>query len=311
MGRPNIVVDMSKYDLFRLCEQRYNLRYNRNLTLPTKAQQLDRGQLCHVGNEIYYEALKNGSSYQDAVTASLSKIREAGMLLTDLEPEMIVRVVDVMEEYYDYWRIADQNLRIVAVEQPFLYTLYEDDDVRINIACKIDLIFSDEKYTNKPMDHKSVDRDSEVLRMSNQFKNYCVATGSYFLDVNRIGFQKTLKPHEKFKRVPLSYDSLILEAWKENTIKVLFYYLQCAAENNWPLNETSCDKYHRRCEYYDVCDASGRPAKEYKLATDYITVEPWDVTKMMRKASQILQDAYDAKSKETHSQVQEEEVSDG
>lgn len=293
-------MDMSQFDMFRLCEQRFHNRYNLNKTAPQKAQQLDRGTLVHISCETYYEAIKNGAKYNDATVAALSIIRQAGVIATDLEPEVINRVIDVMEEYYDFWRSEDQNLQIIGVESPFLYLLYEDDEIRVHLAGKIDLITSDNKYPNHPMDHKSYDRDSEVHRMSNQFKNYCYAVQSDFLTVNRIGFQKTLKPHEKFKRIKLSYDKIILEAWKQNVIKVMFHYLNCVAENSWPLNETSCDKYNRRCEYFNVCDASGQEAKLYKLSADFNTVEPWDVSKVLRKASEVLEDATrERESKET------------
>lgn len=310
MAKVNIVMDASQYDLFRLCEARFDMRYNKNRQPPVKAPQLDRGTLVHIGNEVYYDSISKGVPYQDAVVAALSKIREAGVCASDLEPEVIARVVDVMEEYYDYWRVEDQNLRIQAVEQPFLYLLYEDEEVKFHLAGKIDLIYSDNRYENVPMDHKSYDRDSEVLRMSNQFKNYAYAIRSKYLFVNRIGFQKSLKPHEKFKRVPLSYDDLALEEWKNNVVKVMFHYLRCAAEDSWPMNETSCDKYHRRCEYYEVCDSSGKEAKLYKLHNNYITVEPWDVSKALRKASQELEDTKNAREK-AHSSSEASEVQDG
>lgn len=290
MSKANIVMDMSQYDMFLLCAERFNNRYNKNLTLPTKKMQLDRGSIVHVGCEVYYQALKDGKPYSDAVTAALSKIREAGVIASDLEPEVIDRILDVMEEYFDYWRVADQGFQIIEVEQPFLYLLYEDDEVRIHMAGKVDLIISDNKYTNLPMDHKSYDRTFEIHRMSNQFKNYCYAVKSNFLVVNRIGFQKTLKPHEKFVRIPLSYDYLVFEQWKTNVVRNIFKYLECLAEDFWPMNETSCDKYNRRCEYFEPCDASGKEAKMYKLSSDYITVEPWDVSKVLRKASEVLAD---------------------
>lgn len=296
-------MDMSQFDMFRLCEQRFHNRYNLNKTAPTKATQLDRGILVHIAAETYYEMLKDGANYQDSVTAALSKIRQASVISTDLEPEMVNRVIDVMEEYFDHWRVIDQNLHIVAVEQPFLYLLHEDEEIKIHLAGKIDIITSDNQYENKPMDHKSYDRSYEVTRMSNQFKNYCYATKSNFLDINLIGFQKTLKPHEKFRRVPLSYDPYILEAWKQNVIKVMYHYLTCVAENSWPLNETSCDKFHRRCEYFGPCDASGAEAKFYKLNADFITVDPWDVSKVLRKASEVLNDEIKKKENQSDSSV--------
>lgn len=291
MAKVNIVMDMSQYDMFLLCPERFNNRYNRNLTLPTKEMRLDRGTVVHVGCEVYYDALKKGAIYADAVTAALSKVREAAVTASDLEPEVVNRILDVMEEYFDYWRVADQNFHIVDVERPFLYLLYEDEEVRIHLAGKIDLIVSDNQYTNLPYDHKSYDRDSEVTRMPNQFKCYSHAVKSNFLIVNRIGFQKTLKPHEKFKRIPLSYDPLIHEQWRRNVIANIFRYLECVATGYWPMNETSCDKFNRKCEYFEPCDASGVEAKMYKLSSNYITVEPWDVSKVLRRATEVMADA--------------------
>lgn len=288
-------MDMSQYDMFLLCAERFNNRYNKNLTAPNKDMRLDRGTIVHVGCEVYYEALKAGSNYQDAVTAALSKVREAGVIATDLEPEMINRVLDVLEEYFDFWRVADQSFEIIEVEKPFLYLLHEDDEVRIHLAGKIDLITSDNQYTNLPYDHKSYDTDRGVSRMSNQFKNYSHAVGSNYLMVNRIGFQKTLKPHEKFKRVMLTYDPFVFMQWKNNVIKNMYHYLMCVAEDAWPMNETSCDKWFRKCEYFNACDASGEEAKNYKLSADFIHVDPWDVSKVLRKATEVLDDAAKAK----------------
>ena len=109
MPKMNIVFDMSKYDLFRLCEARYNYRHNLNIGRSGgKPQQMERGSLVHAGQEVYYEGLKNGLGYDVASKMALSKIREAGVVSTELDNDVINRVIDVMEEYYDYWRIADQ-----------------------------------------------------------------------------------------------------------------------------------------------------------------------------------------------------------
>lgn len=290
MSKVNIVFDASQYDTFLLCEQRYHNTYNLNLRPPQKKRQQDRGTVVHVGAEVYYEALKNEIPYADAVSQALSKIREVGVTNSDLEPEEVTRIIDVMEENFEFWRIDDQNYHIVEVEKPFIYLLYEDDEVKIHMAGKIDLIVSDNKYTNMPMDHKSYDRSFELNRMSNQFRNYCYALKSDVLTVNRIGFQKTLKPQDKFLRPLLSYDKFAFDQWRNNVVTKVMYYLQCAATNTWPMNETSCDKFNRKCEFFPVCDASGQEAKMYKLNRDFITVEPWDVSKVLRKASEVLAD---------------------
>lgn len=294
MSKINVVLDASMYDMFRLCECRFNYRYNLNLSLPGDVPQLVRGTLCHVGNEVYYEALKNGAKYDDAVHAALMKIKAAGVI-GDHDEDLVKRVVSVMEEYYDYWRFIDQTFNIVDVERPFLYLLHEDDDVNIYMSGKIDLIVTDNRYTNLPYDHKSYNRSHDVNRLSNQFKNYCYAMKSDILIVNKIGFQKTVKPIDKFTRPPVSYDKIILESWKDNVVKTVRYYLFCVADSSWPMNETSCEKFNRKCEYYEVCDSSGEAAKKWKLQTNYVKVEPWDVTTALMKSSELLDSQEKAK----------------
>lgn len=290
MSKVNIVLDASMYDMFLLCARRYHYRYNRNLTLPVKAKALDRGTLVHLACETYYTALQQKAPYDYAANSALMKVKAAGAVESDLDPKDVERVVEVMEEYFDYWRVEDQNLEIVGVEQPFLYRLFEDEDISINMAGKIDLLVSNDRYTNLPYDHKSYDRASELGRLSNQFINYCNAIGSQLLVVDRIGFQKTLPAHEKFRRIPLSYDPFIFMQWKNNVIRNLNWYLECVATGYWPMNETSCDKFNRRCEYYEVCDSSGEDAKEFKLLNNYIQIDPWDVSKALAKTSELVKD---------------------
>jgi hypothetical protein len=281
----NIVMDASKFDTFRMCERKYHNRYNRLRVPTTKAAPLDRGTLVHLAAEIYYEEIRKGVVFHDATTKALSAVRSAGVD-TDLEVDDILRVIEVMEEYFDYWRVADQRFQIVEVEQPFMYMLHETEHWRFFLSGKIDLIISDNQYTNLPVDHKSYDRSYPTSRMSNQFKNYVNALKSNYLLVNKIGFQKTLPAHEKFSRIPLSYDKQYLDQWKRNVVAVVNHYVDCVRDDYWPMNETSCDKFNRKCEYHDVCDSSGEEAAEYKMMTMYIDGEEWDVTKGLKKTSE-------------------------
>src|SRR5215510_3288569 len=148
MGKPNIVMDASMLDMFELCEERYHNAYVLNIRLADgeRAHQLDRGTLCHVGCEYYYNDIKNGVVYQDAVNHALSEIRTAGVIGTGLEMEEINLVIDVMEEYFDYWRVEDQRFEINDVESPFIYLLHEDEDMKLYMCGKIDLVTSDNRY---------------------------------------------------------------------------------------------------------------------------------------------------------------------
>jgi hypothetical protein len=307
MSKPNIVMDISQYDTFRLCEEKYHLRYMLNAHPLNKAKPLDRGTLVHLACELYYEDLRNGINYNDAVAHALSAVRTAG-IDTELEVDEILRVIDVMEEYFDHWRVADQRFQINEVEKSILYLLHEAEHYKFYLSGKIDLVTTDDKYTNLPWDHKSFDRTYPVTRMSNQFKNYVNALNSDFLIVNKIGFQRTLPPHEKFLRVPLSFDHIYLEQWRQNVIKVIEHYVMCLADDYWPTNETSCDKYNRQCEYFGICDSSGKEAKEYKLITMFKQGEPWDVTKGLKKTSEQVKDRANEEGGGSRPQTTETEV---
>src|SRR5215471_417903 len=93
----NIVMDTSQFDIFRTCECKFHYRYNLNKTLPGRPESLDKGTLVHLACEWYYSQLKDGWKYEQAVGASLMKIREQGVMDSDLDNDAITHIVDVME----------------------------------------------------------------------------------------------------------------------------------------------------------------------------------------------------------------------
>lgn len=299
--KANIILDASKIDLFETCPRRYELRYIRKRELPIvqKARSLDLGGLAHEGLEVYYKMLAEHKHYDERMQATLAKIRarSADPDVSNADPDEINNLLSAVEQSCDYWRPEDENcLEILAVEESFAYTLFEDEYVRVILTGKIDLLVNYNgiganaaSYKGLPFDHKTFSRDSDILRKSNQFINYCVATNSHFLWVNRIGLHdstaKKPKPaHEKFKRVPLSYDPLYFLDWKQNlTNMILQEYLTCVGNGIYPEKPTSCNKFNRLCEYYEVCDSSGQAAKEFKIENSYVEAKEWDVSKKLEE----------------------------
>jgi len=294
--KANIILDASKIDLFETCPRRYDFRHNHNKGLPIiqKAKALDTGSLAHAGLEVYFNGLKEGLHFNDRMQTCLMKIREISSdpEQSNSNPEEISILLRAIEESCDYWRSEDENcIEVLSVETPFLYVLYEDENIRILLSGKIDLLCNfrpigrGASYERLPMDHKTFSRESMLLRKSNQFINYCNAVESNYLVVNRIGLQNPdvknpIPAEKKFLRLPLSYDPVYLQDWKDNLTKmILNEYLTCVAEGYWPEKPTSCNKFNRLCEYYRICDSSGQDVKDSKLESDYVDQEPWDVTK--------------------------------
>lgn len=275
-----ISLDATMLDTFVSCPAKFNMRFNLNKTTLEKATPLDKGGLIHSGKEGYYLGLKNNLPFNEALEKGVELFNQS-TTESDLDPAEITYLRKVLIENLTYWKSTDTNCEILEVESPFAYELFVDDLIRITMIGKIDLLFRDRKLEIVPQDTKTYSRDFPVHRKTNQFCNYAMATGSNYLIVDRVGLQTSLPPEKKHKRQPLSYDRLFLEQWKLNTVKWCYFYLECVGEKSWPLNDTSCDKYNRLCEYYEVCDSSGLEAKVYKLNTQFRTSERWDVAKSL------------------------------
>jgi len=285
----NIVWDATILDTFQSCPAKFNYRFNLLREAVDKPPALDTGSLVHIGHEAYYNQLKEDGNWEKAVEKSLLAVRIAP---TELQSEEVSRVLDVLEETHTVWRFKDLSYEILAVEQPFSYVLKEDEQFRVIMIGKIDLLVNDyPHYMNLPIDHKSYTRDGPVKRKTNQFTNYSYAMQSPFLVVNRVGLsesigvgaKRTTDPAARHKRIPLSYDPLYYEQWKENVWHWAMLYYDAHQTGVWPLNDTSCDKFNRLCEYYEVCDTSGENNKIYKLETDFKLGEKWDVSSSLAK----------------------------
>lgn len=276
----DICLDATMLDTFVSCPAKFNYRFNMNKTSLEKATPLDRGDLIHKGKEAYYLALKNNDDWNLALEKGINKFN-ISTVESDLDPNEITFLRKVLIENTTYWKQEDLNRQIIAVEQPFAYELFSDNTIRITMIGKIDLFYEDLKLGRIPQDTKTYSRDFPLHRKTNQFCNYAYATQSNYLMVDRVGLQTSLPPEKRHKRKPLSYDPIFLEQWKNNVVKWCYWYLDCVEKNSWPLNDTSCDKYNRLCEYYEICDTSGVDAKIYKLNTNFKTSEKWDVAKSL------------------------------
>ena len=282
MSKIEIVMDATELDCFQRCSAEYHFRHNLNRVPLETAKPLDIGGLFHIGLDKYYSSLKASTNWDSAVSAGLSGIRLA-LPLTDLDSSDGDRVLEVFEENTSYWREADLSFKIELTETPFTYVLFENDAFRVSMTGKVDLVISDNTYRNLPVDHKTFSRDFGINRLSNQFINYCNATNSNFILINRIGLQTSLKPKDKYKRVPISYDPAYIAQWRENTIVWAMRYLDCVQTGNWEMNPQSCVRYGRLCDYYSICDTSGEQNKEYKLNTDFAVSEKWDISKSLEE----------------------------
>lgn len=291
--KTTVLADSQLINMMQMCLQKTDLTFNRNLTLPHKAEALEKGSLIHDMLEYYRKALVSGLPYDKAVEIGVRVGRYQSVNL-EIDIELTEQVIYQFEAYCEYWK--DDVLKPVYVEHPFAKLMYEDDNVKIIGVGRIDAIYKHphEDPIMRVMDTKSSSRNKAPEELSNQFLMYAWASDTTIIYVDKVGFQKTLKPEERFKRVALSYPKSFQEIWLNNTIWwVLNHYLPAARSGQWPMNLTSCDKYGG-CIFRELCKSSTQEARDWKMKTQYQVREPWDPTKQLEDGVDLVREMENA-----------------
>lgn len=272
-----LVLDSTILNSVQKCGYYTFLSFVKHLRAAQTPEPFERGDLTHHILEHYYKTRKSGGNRKDATEFAVAKGREKYPSL-NMEVSACEWVIQSFYQYEERW--ANDGLKVLEVEKPFMMKIYEDDELICYYSGKIDLIAELPLIGVVPIDHKSRTRMNEETLLNNQFMGYAIHTDSNFVYVNEFGLQKTKTPEEKFRRIPLSYNDELKAHWLNDIVKhwvrTLDYYLQ---ENVWPeqWNPYIC----KSCIFADVCKSGTDEEKARKLTLNYVESEPWDVTKAL------------------------------
>ncbi len=185
-------------------------------------------------------------------------------------------VLETMDQYFDHY-INDIWVPL-NVEWVHGKMLYEDDDIRVYWKAKFDLIVQANIPQPFPVDHKTMSQDRDQTKLHNQFIGQCFVMGTRSMVVNKIGFQISKKPPEKFKRVMHSYTADNLAEWQQEIVPYWAYQLLAFQEAKYyPPRWTNCENKYGRCQFIDVCSAD-RNMREELLRQQFKIGEKWDPT---------------------------------
>jgi hypothetical protein len=275
-----VTFDATELDSFELCNFRWYASHILNLRAKNQPSYFDRGSLFHAIMENYYQQKKDHC-------LDLEKVIEEGRIQSvdyDLPLDMISKILFQVREYARFYE--DDTIVPVFIEQPLIVLLYEDEDIKVYISGKPDLIFH---YRGQKelitMDHKTVFREFPFSPMRNQFLLYTTAIGANTFILNKVGFQKSKKPIERFLRAVFHYPPEILEEWKQDVISAARRMVIATEFNHFPRNRTSCEKFNG-CYLQRYC-ATRPQAREFLIGTEYIVGEPWDVTDSLEKKVEV------------------------
>ena len=305
--KKNLVLDATTLSALMNCARLTEFQYKLNLRQSTgKSNSLEVGTLAHTILEHFYKSIIQGLKREQAIGIGMI----AGELVvrgcqhctdwTDTEnsppcghkpnefpglkntpmdstskPNRVgwKHVFDTMEQYFAFYR-NDSWVPLFA-EEVRGDILYEDDDIRILWKAKLDLGVD----TNQgifPVDHKTMSQRRETNSMNNQFIGQCLIMKTRNVVINKIGWQTTLKPEEKFTRAVLSYSADRLMEWQSEILPFYAYQLLTFEEAGYyPPRFDHCEGKYGPCPFLNVCEAD-RNMREEELRLNFTKVEEWN-----------------------------------
>lgn len=284
--KPILVFDSSEQDDFQMCARRWHLIWDFQLKSIMSKYTLDRGTLLHTLLAQYYKLRIKGIEIQNAVEQSVEIGRQQSLELEGLLPKECAEVYFQFREYVRYWHEGNRDQFYPledGIERPFFKIIYEDENLIVALQGMVDFLGKQVGTDHLViLDHKGMSKREDYTLLRNQFKNYCLALGVDTLYVNKVGFQKTLPPEERFSRQRIFYYPDQLEEQREVLIADAKMMMLYRDNGFFPPNFTSCDKYGG-CQFKDDFCGARPDARPYKIGTHYLIGDRWDVGKVLEK----------------------------
>lgn len=308
----NIAMDATILSSFMSCARMTDFKFNQDWRPKGgKSNSLETGSIAHAFLEYYYQALIDRKSKSDAMDAGLNaaKLYVSGCATckslpidflghppcghkngdwTGVEntPENNTKVGK--KEFIGWKYVIDTCIQYLARWQGDFWVplnsehtkgeiIYQDDKIRILWKAKFDLIV-DTNQSIISVDHKTMKQRRDSLSLNNQFMGQCVLMKSHNICINKIGFQSSLKPEEKFERVMISYSSARLNEWKDVIVPYWAYKLvEYHKSGIWMPNFTNCETKWGHCEFKEICESNPNMRDE-TMKLHFVKGKPWDVT---------------------------------
>lgn len=310
--KKNVILDATILTSLMGCPRLADFRFNHHFqSINGKSNSLECGSIAHMFLEYYNRAVIHGVKREQAIQLGFAaaetyirgctgctgfipteeipkppcghKINEfPGVKNTPRDsqttPHKITgwqHVLDTMDQYMTFYR----NDHWVPLEVEIVKgeVLYEDDEIRIMWKAKLDLV-ADTNQGIFPVDHKTMSQRRDTNSMNNQFMGQCLIQKTHRVMINKIGWQTSLKPEEKFTRPPVNYSTPRLMEWQTETLpyyaKLLLMY---AETGHFPPNLTHCEGKYGNCAFIKVCE-SDPPMREEVIKQLFVVGPEWNPT---------------------------------
>lgn len=309
-GKTNVILDATVLSTLMACPRLSDFRFNHNLQpIEGKSNSLECGSIVHKFLEVYYQSVIDGVKKEQArgfaFTAAELYITGCKFCMDFKETPEIPKplcghppneypgvkntpkesegykigwhyVLDTCDQYLQFWR--NDHWVPLEVEKVHGKILYEDDEIRILWKAKIDIIWDTNQGINSG-DHKTMKQRRNDNSMNNQFMGQCLLLKTQKVFKNKVGFQTTLKPEEKFTRPPINYSVPRLIEWQSETLpyyaKLLLMYNETG---HFPPNFTHCEGKYGDCSFYEHVCQHDPGMREQQIKLHFYVGPEWNPT---------------------------------
>jgi hypothetical protein len=271
-----------------------DLRFNHNLVpIGGMGKPIEMGGMTHRMLEAYYlskragnhpdenlgAAIKIGTLYiegcAECLAGNCTVHKDSFKGLENITIEDAYWVLQSMREYHERWK--NDSWATLEVEVVKGAVIYEDDNISLMWKAKIDWLV-DNLEGIFSVDHKTMSRQNDPLTLNDQFMGQVILTKQNKMFVNKFGFQKSLKPEERFERVAMNYSDARKTEWIKEVAGYAYDIIDCQRSGQFRHNFTSCLRAYGPCIFRRVCE--GEPNDRTRLLTEQFKINDkvWDIT---------------------------------
>lgn len=160
----------SEVETFLTCERRHYYSYGMKLQSNVTGKALYRGIMGHVGLDVFYNELKNGTDYDDAANIAIDaaiaegkKFESYESNITDLEVELL------LAGHFDHWEAVDRDIEVLATEYKIRVPISNGNVMTIVVDLitrepGVGIVATDHKFTYDFFNPESVDLNPQLVK---------------------------------------------------------------------------------------------------------------------------------------------------
>ncbi len=301
MAKQYVILDATLLSSLQACARKFDFNFNQ-LWQPKggKTNSLECGSLAHIILEFFNKAIIAGKSRTDAIIIGFAAGQEyidgfkPTNLFFKLESDEFIHntppesgkigkknvigwkyVLNTMQQYFDHYK--NDVILPLAAEEVRGKIIYDDDELQVMWKAKYDLIYE----TNGGIfskDYKTMQQRKDPIGLNNQFTGQCLVLGTRSVIIDKIGFQTSLKPDEKFIRDTISYSADRLVEFAHDIVPFYARMLLAFTESGiFPADYTGCEGMYGWCKYKEICEAD-RSMRDGLFNLRFVKGKVWDIS---------------------------------